>query len=158
MKKHKMTHIGNVIADKTTYMVQLTEGQTMMTKAITEENLAQFYGSMDKFRHFNRRVLMTEGAAFLMENGAGWLIDAVASYITPSILAKVTAKDNRVADIQFWTLDVKNNTAVLYMKADSDEPRLIEQEIEYTDFPLPTIKLYAQFDGEYWTIMLPSEY
>ncbi|CAN1484479.1 hypothetical protein MCEMAEM4_00007 [Burkholderiaceae bacterium] len=32
------------------------------------------------------------------------------------------------------------------------------QKIEYTDFPLSEIKLYCQFDGEYWVIMLTSEY
>jgi hypothetical protein len=32
------------------------------------------------------------------------------------------------------------------------------QAIPYTDFPLSEITLYACWEGEYWVIMLPSEY
>jgi len=32
------------------------------------------------------------------------------------------------------------------------------QEIPYTDFPLPSITLYACWDQQHWVIMLPSEY
>jgi len=32
------------------------------------------------------------------------------------------------------------------------------QEIEYTDFPLSEMVLYACWDFEHWVLMLPSEY
>ncbi len=32
------------------------------------------------------------------------------------------------------------------------------QGINYTDFPLDEIKLYVCYDGEFWCVMLPSEY
>ena len=42
--------------------------------------------------------------------------------------------------------------------ADSGEEPFIHQAIEFTDFPLTEIDLYCAFDGEDWTLMLPSEY
>ena len=35
---------------------------------------------------------------------------------------------------------------------------LATQEIDGSDFPLPSITLYGCWDGEYWVLMLPSEY
>jgi len=32
------------------------------------------------------------------------------------------------------------------------------QEIPYTDFPMADFVLYCCWDGEYWVLMLPSEY
>ena len=52
------------------------------------------------------------------------------------------------------------------MKEDTGQPELVIQEIEYTDFPLESIKFYVQMGGygteENWTkslvLMLTSEY
>ena len=33
-----------------------------------------------------------------------------------------------------------------------------QQQIPYTDFPMPEQNLYACWDSEHWVIMLPSEY
>jgi hypothetical protein len=41
---------------------------------------------------------------------------------------------------------------------DGDENILAQQVIEYTDFPLNEITLFACWTGEYWVIMLTSEY
>ena len=35
---------------------------------------------------------------------------------------------------------------------------LVTQEIEFTDFPFPSIALYGCWDGEHWVLMLPREY
>ena len=51
-----------------------------------------------------------------------------------------------------------DRTAFLSAVADSGEAPFIQQAIEFTDFPLTEIDLYCAFDGEHWTLMLPSEY
>ena len=64
-------------------------------------------------------------------------------------------------EIQFWRLEVRENaSAVLFCCEDSPitrENAKVFQEIEYTDFPLDSIDLYACL-GEQMTLMLPSEY
>ena len=89
----------------------------------------------------------TDGVAHMAKSaGAFWLIDAIGSY----------QGDKRIGHlaIQFWTLEVKDKKAKLYCVEDSGMPKLIEQNIGYTDFP----------DGEWMfyvtdnVIMLPSEY
>ena len=41
---------------------------------------------------------------------------------------------------------------------DGDENILAEQMIDFTDFPLEEITLFACWSGGYWVIMLTSEY
>ena len=54
-------------------------------------------------------------------------------------------------------LVVNGSSAVLTID-DGNDNVYATQAIEYTDFPLNEIKLYCSFDGEYWVIMLTSEY
>ena len=92
-------------------------------------------------------LLATDGVKMVTERaGAFWLIDVIASY-------QIRPKIKELA-IQFWTLEVKDNKAVLYCVEDHGKPRLIEQEIEYTDFPRGNWNFYVQ-NG---VIMLPQEY
>ena len=123
------------------------------TANITEENLGQFYGSESFYRHgLIPGFIMTEGAAFLASNGAGWLVDAIASYqVKPSV---------RKEEFQSWTLtvDLDKKSAVL-RGTDGNEKTLARQRIDYTDFPLPEVKLFAcrnELNGI--TLMLTSEY
>ena len=68
-------------------------------------------------------------------------------------------QDARLLDIQFWKLAVDGDkSATLTAVADSGEPPLIRQAIEFTDFPLAEIDLYCVFDGTHSTLTLPSEY
>ena len=86
---------------------------------------------------------------FLAEKaGAFWLIDLVASYQTARL---------RREEFQVWTLTVDRDrtpVAVATCQADTDAPVLVRQEIDHTDFPLPSIKLWL-VNG---ALMLPSEY
>ena len=86
---------------------------------------------------------------FLAEKaGAFWLIDLVASHQTARL---------RQEEFQIWTLIVDRDKipmAVATCQADTDEPLLVKQEIDYTDFPLPSIKLWL-VGG---VLMLPNEY
>ena len=123
------------------------------TSEITEANLANFYGTSQWYRHWSRQLLMTDGTHFLCENGAAWLIDAIASHQGPR-LARACGY------FQFWTLkvDLEKHEAVLICQRDSGEPRLVEQKIPYTDFPLAEIKIWVEGEGENKVCLLPSEH
>lgn len=119
-----------------------------MTTTIDLANLAHFYGTEQYYKHpFG--ILLTDGAHYLSQNGAGWLIDAIASYQTKTWLAS----EPMLQQIQFWKLIVHaNESATLICERDTDDIA-ITQEIEYTDFPADGIKLYLS-NG---VLMLPSE-
>lgn len=122
------------------------------TANITEANLANFYGSEQFYRHWTRRLIYTEGVHFLEQNGAGWLVDAIASH---QLNPKLNEGDLR--DFQVWELKLNGKGGcTLTCKADSDKPNVVTQEIEYTDFPLDNFTLWVE-RGEEMTLMLPSE-
>lgn len=76
-----------------------------------------------------------------------WLMIAVASH-----LSSRNADNFAVAK-----LSVVTSSAVLTLD-DGNGNFFAKQFIEFTDFPLPKVKLYCCFDGDHWTIMLPREY
>jgi len=129
---------------------------------ITHADLSRFTGDLERYRHpICRRVIFTPGVLYLAEQGeAYWLIDAIASYyFQSSSMDQAIAKDERLAWLQFWRLDVnEDRSAILAMRADSGEVPVIVQGIPYTDFPLDSVDIWAGFDGEYWTLYLPSEH
>lgn len=128
---------------------------------LTHAELAQFTGELDRYCHpLNRRVLYTPGVRHLAERGgAYWLIDAIASYIGSPELERVAKKDRRLTSFQLWRLVVvENRSALLACRADSGVKPAISQEIHFTDFPLESIDIWAGFDGEQWTLYLPSEH
>ena len=124
---------------------------TDQTPEALESDLTQFTGTEHYYRHsLNRNFMHTDGVNYLAENaGAYWLIDLIASH---QLSRKVRAES-----FQLWTLTLtgrKNPMAVAECRADSNAPLLARQEIEFTDFPLKSVKLYC-VDG---VLMLPSEY
>lgn len=123
--------------------------------------LRQFTGDLERWRHpLLRKLLYTPGVRHLAENaGAYWLLDAIAGWIPSREFAAAKSDDARIGDIHFWTLNVaQDRSAMLIAQADDSEQPFIEQQIEFSDFPLPSIDLWCAFDGEHWTLMLPSEY
>ena len=128
---------------------------------LTTQELRQFRGDLIRFRHMlNRSVIYTPGVQYLAEaGGAYWLIDAIASYLSPGFVRQAAAADPRIAAMHFWTLTLgEANTAVLEARADSPCEPFVRQEIEYTDFPLETVSVWAAHDGQQWTLYLPSEH
>ncbi|GBQ27231.1 hypothetical protein AA0472_2359 [Acetobacter estunensis NRIC 0472] len=126
------------------------------THAINRNDLAQFTGTTQYYRWFGGLVL-TDGAQFLARNGAGWLMDVLASVQS---LPAVRAEER-----QFWTLsvDLEQHSGVVVCtdggKSGQPERELYRQEIEYTDFPLTEIKLFAFSEaGLGRVVLLPSEY
>lgn len=91
---------------------------------------------------------MTDETKYLAEHTkCFWLMDAIASHITKQYHNYFAVVD----------ITVKNNSAQLTLD-DGNGNVFAQQFIEYTDFPLNELKLYCAFDGEYWVIMLMSEY
>ena len=138
----------------------VTRKTVTMTDPISPETLesylAQFTGSENYYRHsLNRKFMHTDGVNYLAEKaGAFWLVDLIASH---QLSRKVRAEP-----FQVWTLTLtgkKNPMAVAECRADTDAPVLARQKIEFTDFPLKSIKLYCVDGGDGQVIlMLPSEY
>jgi hypothetical protein len=110
-----------------------------------------------EFKHFTGSELIykhwlgiqyTEGVKYLADAAeAYWLIDAIASYQTKKFLS-----NSKLQDLQIWRLLVENQSGTLICEWDTDQ-EVLRQEIEYTDFPLATTKLYLVQK----VLMLPSE-
>lgn len=115
--------------------------------ALTAADLAQFTGSENYFQHgVARQILYTEGVQFLAERaGAYWLIDEIAlSQARPEIAAE---------EFQLWVLTVNESRAQLRCE-DGNDNVVYAKDIDFTDFPLPTIRIYVANR----TILLPTEY
>lgn len=123
----------------------------MRTAEEIKDGMAQFYGTQTYYR-FNPlmpKVLLTEGAHYIAEEcKAYWLMDVVASH-TPSI------KD-WFAVIELFKTGPMEATVLISDDIPADKV-YAKQEVA-TNFPLNTLTMYAQNDGEHWVIMLPSEY
>jgi len=123
----------------------------MMNAETLLQNLQHFCGSEQYYKHW-LGLCYTDGIKYLAENAqCFWLIDAIASH-------QPTAKKNpRLKEFQLWFLHVgtghefikpkAGNAAVLTCWEDTPTPEtkpVIIQQIPFTDFPLPEIKLYLQ--------------
>ena len=123
--------------------------------------LQQFTGCDQVYQHsLVRKLVYTEGIRYLCEKTKSfWLLDAVASYFASSEMMKAIDKDPRLKDFQVWTIAVKEDrSASITMRADSDTPPAITQDINWTDFPLDEVRMWVGFDGSRWTLYLPSEH
>lgn len=114
------------------------------------EGLPQFSGSQT-FTKYMFGLVLTEGAVFLAETaGAWWLIDLIGSW--------QLEKKVRTEEFQVWKLKVDGSKAEATCE-DGNKHKVAHQTIEYTDFPLPEITLWAvQNELGGFTVMLPSEY
>jgi hypothetical protein len=113
------------------------------------EDLSQFYGSENWYRHgINRRVLYTDGVRYVAEHGgAFWLVDEIA--IRQSIAAV------RAELFQSWKLKVNATDRTALLTCDNGNGRIVHTYVvPYTDFPLDEIVLWFSND----TILLPDEY
>ena len=136
-----------------------------------EHELACFSGTEQWYRHggfWRHEILLTDGAMYLAENGgrnsgtAFWLMDAIASYQGEKVLAR--------HPFQVWKLIVtedegQSRCARLVCSNGNNDKSIVEQDIEYTDFLLDEITLYASVEPvdemgkkKRVIILLPSEY
>ncbi|MCI0756699.1 DUF6876 family protein [Teichococcus vastitatis] len=125
----------------------------MMKPDELRSHLAHFMGSECVYRHWmNKRVVLTEGVQWLCENAEClWLADICVSH----------QPDRRVAreNFQVWHLRVNeaDRSAVVTMTDGNSKRPIVEQQIPYTDFPLPEMVLWMEGDADYMVMMLPSE-
>jgi hypothetical protein len=136
-----------------------------------EHELACFSGTEQWYRHggfWRHEILLTDGVMYLAENGgrncgtAFWLIDAIASYQGEKLLAR--------HPFQVWKLSVtevegQSRCATLVCTNGNNEKPIVEQDIEYTDFLLDAVQLYASVEPvdelgkqKRVIILLPGEY
>jgi len=113
------------------------------------KNLKHFTGS-DQLARFTRNVLLTEGARYLAESAeCFWLFDVYTSHLS--------AIDSKKDWFTCLKLSKKDRAASIEIE-DGNGRVLAKQEIEYTDFPLNSITLYGCWGGDFWVVMLTSEY
>ena len=100
-------------------------------------NLNGYYGGDECYLHFTRMGRYTEGVKYLADNaGAYWLID--------KIITLQLERSIRQEEFQQWTLNV-NADATASLKCDDGNGTIVYTEIiEYTDFPLPEMKLWYE--------------
>lgn len=111
--------------------------------------LKNFNGSEQFFRHLG--ILYTEGVQYLAEKANSyWLLDLVASHARHD-------KWREVEEFVTVKLKVENQTGKVIFDNGNGEI-LGGQEIEYTDFPLDEISLWLCWNGQGYTLLLPSEY
>ena len=124
-----------------------------MNKQVNAEQLSnslrQFTGPQ-QYARLTRTVVLTEGALYLAEQGqCFWLFDLYASHLS----AINSDKDG------FTCLKLSRaNTSASVIIDDGNGRVLAKQNIEYTDFPLSAISLYGCWSGDFWVVMLTSEY
>jgi hypothetical protein len=109
--------------------------------------LDQFTGTEQYYKHW-LGMRYTDGVKYVAERAnAYWLLDAIASYQRGKIATM---------PFQVWELTtaLTFNKSNLSMKEDTNEPVVVNQHIEYTDFPIAYIKMYF-IEG---VLLLPSEY
>ncbi len=111
--------------------------------------LASFIGTTQYYRITNR-FIVTEGVKYLADQASCyWLLDLYASH-----LVSIDHQAERFTVLKM----VRQGRGAYISIEDGNDRQLASQVVEYTDFPLPTIQLYACWDGQYWVAMLPSEY
>jgi hypothetical protein len=130
----------------------------MTIHTLNEHDLRQFTGSEHWYRHaLVRNVSYTDGAQYVAEHGgAYWLLDIIA-------IAQRHDQAVKTESFQVWTLKVHETHKGTVICDDGNGKQLYRQELEYTDFPLPEMKLYCCADGVLGqgidrVILVPSEY
>lgn len=115
-----------------------------------EHGLAQFHGTEGYTRYMT--LLLTDGMKYLAEQGeCWWLMDVVASYQHQLVKEKI--------HFQLWQIKKnEDNSCKVTCREDTGEKPVVEQEIEYTDFPLDEYEFYVVVDGNGSVAMLKTEY
>ena len=120
-----------------------------MTTPLTQDEVAQFMGTEQRYRHaINRNVLFTAGAKYVADRAAAyWLLDEIA-------LIQPCNKRVSAETFQVWRLKVNADRTGQLVCEDGNDNILYTKPIPFTDFPGEGITLWFT-DG---TILLPSEY
>jgi hypothetical protein len=119
-----------------------------MTKTLNENDLRQFSGTDQWYRHgLVRDVLYTDGAKHVADAGeAYWLLDEIAF---GQCDARIAAQP-----FQVWQLAVHTDSSGTLTCEDGNGNSVFSKKIPFTDFPLASISLWFTDN----VILLPSEY
>lgn len=102
-------------------------------------------------RLFGQRFIMTSGVFDTIEaNDCNWFLDIVGSYL-PKI-----AKSKQHLVVCRIIKNLEGN-GCLFVADNGNYEKIVSQRIDYTDLE-KNLRMYLCFDGERWTIMMPSEY
>ncbi len=120
----------------------------MSQKTLTKEDLSQFTGTEQWYRHgIARKMLYTDDAKHVAESaGAYWLIDEIA--FAQSI------RPVAVESFQVWNLKVNPSHSATLACENGNSKIVFTKKIEFTDFPLDEIAFFFTDN----VLMLPSEY
>jgi hypothetical protein len=126
--------------------------------------LDQFTGSeqLHRFNNLFRRVLATDGVMYVAKNygkdggTAFWLPEAIASHLVTN--RKFNDPNNPVYSLNFWKLEKRKNDWLLSCREDSNKKPVVQQKIEYSDFKIDEITIWAARNELGWTLLLPTEY
>ena len=137
----------------------------MTTSALTQLELRQFSGTEQYFKSsiFTSQMIHTDGVQYVVENGAGWLVDLVASHLKS--VARWTFNSGGFAVVILRKNKTGNGAKVRMSDGNGNEKTL--QAVRYTDFPFVAgefdnneFKMFVQWDetNKRLIMMLPSEY
>ncbi len=111
--------------------------------------LSEFTGT-EKYYHLYPKVVLTDGTKFLADAaGCYWLMDVYAWHLR--------GIDPDVESFTCLKLIKLGNSADVVIE-DGNTQELAKQHILYTDFPLDTFMCYGIWSGEFWVLMLITEY
>jgi hypothetical protein len=113
-----------------------------------ERDLQQYIGTTQYHAHMPGFVL-TDGALYLAANaGCFWLFDLFCLDLMQFDSTQ-----------HFATLKLeRSGTGAKVVIDDGDQNIQTKHRIEFTDFPLAQITLFACRDERFWVVMLPGEY
>jgi hypothetical protein len=119
---------------------------------LLKRTLKEFRGTESYHKHLfpgKSPILLTDGCDFVRENcKAYWLFDAILSY----------QLEKRVKNIPFQIWELRQQKSdlswLLTCREDSGVKPIVTQRIEFSDFPLDSIRIWV-IDG---IALLPSEY
>ena len=128
----------------------------MQNKKYYRDPYATGSESFYRLNAFFKHIIATEGVYTMCQKlGAFWLFDAVASHI-PGVRNRhpeVYAEGFLVAMLH----RNENDDGAALLITDGNDNILASQDIEYTDIP-EDVMLFVEFNGQGWTILLPSEH
>jgi glutamine cyclotransferase len=126
-----------------------------MNKKFSLDELNHFTGSDEIFQHWISKMCYTEGVRYLADKTyAYWLVDAIAFVILPRLL-----KENKDS---FYSLEfsVNSDQSAMISVSDGNSNIYLNYPIKWTDFPIEEkpVNFYLCDSGDYYCLMLPSEY
>ena len=113
---------------------------------INPQELSQFTGTEHYHCHLLSDYLYTDGVMYVIREGkALWLVSKILITIR---------KIKALQKFSAWELKVLKDKSATLICTDGNKNILYKDEIEYTDFPLDSIKFWF----EYGVLILPSEH